>query len=148
MLLVAPPCPKLRMLLHSQSVHMPSPPDILPETFSNPYLPPRRSWPHIIMDFDTDAMDPSAAATVQRCQLPWQRLRQSLLRSVSSYEKWANKRHSPARQYAPGQKVWLSTMDFHLQVPLALFIPSPFPKLSTPWPPSYVYPNHLCQRSN
>ncbi|KAK2921522.1 hypothetical protein Q8A73_001007 [Channa argus] len=58
----------------------------------------------------------SITAAVRCCHLAWRGACQTLLESVSSYEKWANKRCSPAQQYAPGQKVWLSTADFPLRV--------------------------------
>ncbi|KAK2921523.1 hypothetical protein Q8A73_001008 [Channa argus] len=72
---------------------------------------------------DCDVMVLLPAAVVRLCHLAWRGACQTFLKSVSSYKKWANKRHSPAQQYAPGQKIWLSTADLPLGVENKKFAP-------------------------
>ena len=52
---------------------------------------------------------------MRRCRRTWKRTRAALLRASSRSQLQANRRHLPAPQYAPGQRVWLRAKDLPLK---------------------------------
>ena len=57
---------------------------------------------------------PSIQDHMQRCHLVWRATHAALLHSTARNQCLADRYHSPASAYAPGQKVWLSSRDLPL----------------------------------
>ena len=96
----------------------------------SPFQCARGYQPPLFPEQELEASVPSVQAFVQRCRRTWRQARSTLLRTSERYQRSANKRRLPAPQYAPGQRVWLSTRDLPLRVESKKLAPryvGPFP---------------------
>ncbi|MEE6517499.1 hypothetical protein FKM82_027737 [Ascaphus truei] len=73
---------------------------------------------------------PAADNRILLLQDSWAKIQENLKRAVSLQKRQADQHRHAIPVYNPGQKVWLSTRNIHLKVPMAKFAPRyirPFP---------------------
>lgn len=72
--------------------------------------------PPLFPEEEADLAVPSVQHHLQRCRRVWTRTREALTKAAARHCRYADRLRSPAPQYTPGQKVWLSAKDVPLKV--------------------------------